>query len=186
VTAPATPVNQCSPAGGTGGGAVVGGKHFPLDTTKAGILNRNMFRNNTADRGGHPYIAFDILANPGTKVVAFSAGRVKHIGSDRCPGRLVSVTDDAAGVTVSYLHLELTGHVARDTMVQPGDFIGTVGTAVRGCGTPHLHIDAVNAPNRIGCSRLSCSAYNASRFIDIGPELYTTYQTLPDGGITTP
>lgn len=182
---PAQQVGQCAPPGGNGG-AIVGGKKFPLDTTKAGILNRNIFRNNTTDRAGHPYIAFDILAAPGTKVVAFTAGRVKSVSTDRCPGRMISVFDDTSDITTSYLHLEMNGNVPVNTIVQPGDFIGTVGVAARGCGTPHLHIDAVNGPVRVGCSRLRCPPANARLFIDLGPDLFTTFQTLPDGGAARP
>ena len=171
----------CNP-NGTGEPAIVGNYAFPLLGTKRVVKNPGMFHDNTADRGGHPYIAFDILANPGTQVVALMGGVVTHIGTDRCPGRLISVYNKEANLVISYLHMNTDEktHVAQGTTVTPGAKIGLVGAASNGCGTPHLHIDAAAGQVRPGCSRLNCPVANSSKFRDIGPQLYQTFQKLPN------
>ncbi len=138
-----------------------------------------MFKNGTASKGGHPYTAFDILANPGTPVIAFLGGVVKNPTQDRCPGRMISVYNKEANITISYLHLSFGNHAAKDDVVAVGQSIGVVGPAGNGCGTAHLHIDASQGDGRPGCSRLDCPPANASKFIDIGPQLLETYQALP-------
>jgi murein DD-endopeptidase MepM/ murein hydrolase activator NlpD len=163
-----------------GSAGIVGDVAFPLLGTKKVVKNPGMFRDGTADRGGHPYIAYDILADPGTPVAAFMSGRVTRISSDRCPGRLIGIYNEEADVIVSYLHLAMNNHVAAGTTVKAGDRIGVVGSSANGCGTPHLHIDVAQGSSRPGCSRLSCPAQNANRFVDIGRQLYETYQALPN------
>lgn len=170
----------CPPVGGGGSGTIVGEFAFPLIINKSGIKNRGMFRNNTADQGGHPYIAYDILVNPGTPVAAFQSGTVTSISQDRCPGRLISVFSPQSNMTVSYLHNDFNNHVQKGAAVNVGQQIAVVGPASAGCGIPHLHIDAASGDRRPGCSRLNCPAANRSKFIDIGPQLFTTFQALPE------
>jgi|GEM_PF-918318 len=171
---------NCSGGGGQG---IVGDKAFPLTTTKADMesQNRGMFANGNTSKGGHPYTAFDILAKPGTEVVAFIGGTVTTITQDRCPGRMISIYNQEADLTVSYLHNDMNPgtHVAKGDTVQPGQHVAVVGPAGAGCGTPHLHIDAAQGNSRPGCSRLNCPASNASKFVDIGPDLFTTFEALP-------
>lgn len=171
----------CAPSGSAAGGAtIVGNYAFPLAGTKKTVKNPGMFKNGTADRGGHPYTSYDILANEGTPVVAFLSGRVIRVSKDRCPGRLISVYNKESNLTISYLHLSTSGHVADKAAIAVGQRIGTVGAASpNGCGTAHLHIDAARGEGRPGCSRLDCPAANASKFVDIGPQLFTTFQKLP-------
>lgn len=163
-----------------GGAAIAGDFAFPLIGTKSVVKNPGMFRNNTADLAGHPYTAYDILADPGTPVAAFMSGTVTSISQDRCPGRLISVYNADQDIVVSYLHLAFQSQVREGDTITQGQRIGVVGGASEGCGTPHLHIDAVKGRVRVGCSRLSCPATNKAKFLDIGPQLYQTFQALPN------
>lgn len=167
--------SECS----VGGSAIVGDVAFPLKTTKSKIQNRTMFANGTADQGGHPYIAYDILVAPGTEVVAFMGGKVTNISSDRCPGRLVGIYNQEANMIVSYMHLDFNDHIGMGTEVQPGERVGKVGPAQNGCGIAHLHIDAMKGRTRLSCSRLGCPSSTQRLFADLGPKLFETYQLLP-------
>lgn len=174
---PGTTTGSC----GSAGSAAISGEYaFPLITTKSAIQNRGMFRDGTADVGGHPYIAYDILVSPGTPVAAFLSGTVVSVSSDRCPGRLLSIYNEESDLTISYLHLDFDNHAQMGEAVEVGQQIGLVGAAANGCDIPHLHIDAATGTTRPGCSRLSCPAQNRSRFVDIGAQLYETYQLLQD------
>lgn len=169
------------PAAGGGGAGIVGANSFPLKTTKGAIdaQNKGMFANGTASKGGHPYTAYDILAPPGVPVLAFLGGTVTSVSQDRCPGRMISVFNPESNLTISYLHLSFGGHALKDEVVTAGQQIGTVGPASNGCGVAHLHIDAAQGNSRPGCSRLNCPPANASKFVDIGPQLSKTYDALP-------
>lgn len=175
-----------TPAGSVGCGAasanLVGDKAFPLITTKTVIdaQNDNLFRDNTTGKGGHPYTAFDIIAPKDTPVAAFMSGKVTTITQDRCPGRMISIYNQEADVTISYLHLNLdqNTHVKNGATVTAGQQIGIVGDQRAGCTISHLHIDAARGNSRPGCSRNDCPASNASKFMDIGPDLFKTYQAL--------
>ena len=162
------------------GGIGADGTAFPLIGTKAVVKNPQMFRNNTTDRGGHPYIAYDILADPGTPIAAYMEGEGNSVSQDRCPGRMITVYNKAQNVTVSYMHMAFTDHVAKGAVVTAGQRLGVVGPAAAGCGTPHLHIDMVKGTFRVGCSRLNCPASNQALFVDIGPQLFTNFQALPN------
>lgn len=151
---------------------------FPLENGRSSVKNKNMFRNNTTDRGGHPYIAFDILANPGVGVTAFIDGTVNHISTDRCPGRFVSVYSKEYDVTLSYMHMNNTTAVKKGDNVKAGQKLGIVGPPAAGCGTPHLHIDAIKGNRRLGCSRLNCPSSTQKLFIDIGPDLFKAWEAL--------
>ena len=166
----------------TTGAAIVGKYAFPLLTTKKGILNPGMFHDGTADRGGHPYIAFDILANPGTPEVAFLSGTVTTITEDKCPGRMISIYNKESDLTISYLHMDfaLDPAVKLNAQINVAQLIGKVGPPPNGCGIPHLHIDAAAGTVRPGCKRESCPPANAAKFRDIGPQLFETYQKLKD------
>lgn len=169
--------NVCS---GFGSAAIVGEYAFPLLTTKSTIGNPGMFANGTASTGGHPYTAYDILIPPGTPVAAFLSGTVTRIGTDRCGGRSIGIYNEASDLTISYLHLDLSGHVALGDTVVTGQQIATIGPAENGCGVAHLHIDAVSGPVRPDCSRLSCTETAQDKFVDIGPQLFETFQILPE------
>ncbi|PID30404.1 hypothetical protein CR983_02850 [Candidatus Saccharibacteria bacterium] len=164
---------------GNSSSGIVGNTAFPLIGTKAVVKNPDMFSNGTASLGGHPYTAFDILAAPGTPVAAFLTGKVTRIMNDRCGGRMISIYNESENLTISYLHMASQAEVKQGDTVSLGQRIGVVGSAGSGCGTPHLHIDAVKGTRRIGCSRKSCPEKNKALFVNIGKELYDTFQALP-------
>lgn len=169
---------SCPPGGSA---AIVGQHAFPLIIgSKDGVNNPGMFSNGTADRGGHPYIAFDILADPGTPVAAFLSGTVISVTKDKCPGRMISIYNEESDLTISYLHLSFSNHVGMGDVVSVGQQIAVVGTDDEGCGIAHLHIDAVTGKPRPGCARENCPPDRRSRFVDIGPQLYETFQVIPD------
>lgn len=175
--------------GGAGGGscpgqgeaAIAGDFAFPLETTRADMDSQNpgLFANGTTGEGGHPYTAYDILASPGTPVLASLGGTVTMITQDRCPGRMVSIHSPDKDMTISYLHMNMNAEVAEGDTIEAGQRIGEVGPPGAGCGTAHLHIDAAQGDSRPGCSRLNCPSSNASKFIDIGPDLFKSYEQLP-------
>lgn len=173
-----SPRGSLGSCGGTGNAAIVGEHAFPLITTKGGIENPGIFANGTTGQGGHPYTAYDILVPPGTPVAAFLSGTVTRITQDRCPGRMISIYNEESDLTISYLHLDFNNHVAQGERVSAGQQIGIIGPAVNGCGIPHLHIDAAQGSSRPACSRNSCPTASQAMFVDIGPQLYLTYQAL--------
>lgn len=184
-----TAANTCAAAQITGNSTFVG---FPLDTTKARVAQQNSgCFSDTAQRmceAGHPYVAFDIMADEGTKVLSISAGKVISVTTDRCGGRLISIYDQSQDVTISYMHMSIAQTKVKvgDT-ITPGQQIDVVGSnATEACSTgSHLHIDAVVGQPRPGCSRLACPAANAAQFaagdqkIGLGAGLYNGYKKLP-------
>lgn len=163
------------------GGSCVDDHCFPLLTTKSGVNNPEIFANGTTNRGDHPYIAFDIYADTDTEVAAFEAGVVNSISTDRCGGTLISIYNEAKDRTTSYMHLSASDHIEDGAEVTPGQRIAKVGTLANACDTvEHLHIDTIDGHTRLGCSREGCSASTKALFQDIGPQLYETFQRLPD------
>jgi len=171
-TDPAT--TDCTQAG------IVGDVAFPLLGSKKVVKNPSMFKNGTASRGGHPYIAFDILANTGTPVIAFMSGVVTRMSHDKCGGRLIGVYNKESGIVISYLHTAPEPGIKEGAQIKLAQQIATVGNKTIGCGTPHLHIDGFRGKMRAACKREGCSPENAAKFVDIGPQLYKTFQELPD------
>ncbi len=170
------------------GGQAAGFVGFPLQTTKERMtqLNGGQFRDGVMGQGGHPYAAHDIMADPGTPVVAILSGKVVQVGTDKCPGRLIAVWSEQVGVTVAYLHLSIEQTIVKEgDSIAEGQIIGFVGPPGAGCGTPHLHIDANTTDRRIGCKRESCSAENKALFqagsdkIGLPKSLFDSYQRLP-------
>ena len=160
---------------GTSSSANFGEVAFPLKGSKSVVKNPGMFHDGTTDRGGHPYIAYDILADPGEEVVAFASGTVTYESSDRCGGLFITIWNEQAKLGVTYMHM--SEHIKKGAKVEPGDHVGVVGSAAHGCGTPHLHIDAATDKTRQACSRLGCSILNHFRSLD--KELFETFQALP-------
>lgn len=161
---------------GTGQSAKFGEVAFPLKGSKKVVLNPGMFHDGTADQGGHPYIAYDILARGGTEVVAFADGEVTYESVDRCGGKFLTIWNEEAQLGVTYMHL--SSHISKGEKVRTGEHVGVVGDAAAGCGTEHLHIDVAIDKVRQACSRLGCSILD--HFRSIGPDLYETFQALPD------
>lgn len=183
--------SSCSSANGNGsggGGMAAGFVGFPLQVSKARMtqLNGGQFKNGTMTRGDHPYAAYDILADPGTPVVAILDGKVVGISTDKCPGRLVSIYNESQGVTVAYLHMSIANTLVQNgQQITAGQIVGYVGQPSEGCGTPHLHIDANDTNKRIPCKRESCPAANQVHFeagdskIGLGAGLFNAYEKLP-------
>jgi murein DD-endopeptidase MepM/ murein hydrolase activator NlpD len=161
---------------GTSSSANFGQVAFPLKGTKKVVLNPAIFNNGDTEKGGHPYTAYDIYAKEGTEVVAFAAGTVTYTSADRCGGKFLTIWNKQAQLGVTYMHL--SEHLSNGQKVNPGDHVGTVGSAAAGCGTEHLHIDASTDKVRQACSREGCSIQD--HFRPIGKELFTTYQSLAD------
>ncbi len=113
-------------------------------------------------------------------MVAFMSGTVTTVTTDKCPGRMISIYNQEADLTISYLHMSMSGNAGLGETVTVGQRVGTVGTTAEGCTVPHLHIDAANGNSRPGCTREDCPAENAAQFVDIGPQLFTTFEALPD------
>lgn len=155
---------------------------FPLSGTKSVVKNPDIFNNNTTSRGGHPYTAYDIYATAGTNVVAFTDGVVRQLSTDKCGSAFIGIYNEKADVILSYMHLNSTINVKVGDTVAPGDRIGTVASVKEyPCvNVDHLHIDAEAGNVRDACSRESCSAEVKAKFRDIGKDLFTTYQALPE------
>ena len=161
---------------GTSQSAYFGEVVFPLKGGKKVVKNPGMFNNGDTDRGGHPYIAYDILVDPSVEVLAFASGVVTYTSADRCGGKFLTIWNEEAKLGVTYMHLG--NHIPKGTEVAVGGHVGTIGSAAAGCGTPHLHIDVATDKIRQGCSRLSCSIMN--HFRSIGKDLYQAYEALPE------
>ena len=181
-----TATEGCNSTGATGQAAGFVG--FPLQTTKARMaeLNGRQFNNGTMGRGGHPYAAFDIMADPDTPVISILPGKVVSVSEDKCPGRLVSIFDETKGVTVSYLHMSISKTlVKKGDTIAAGQIIGYVGQNNEGCGSAHLHIDVAAGDSRPGCKRENCPAANAAIFeqgeamLGLGKGLFDAYEKLP-------
>lgn len=161
-----------------GNGATVS---FPLKVGKADIKNKSIFNNGTTSKGGHPYTAYDIYVDAGTPVLSMTKGTVNKLSSDRCGGRIVGIYNSDLNQRYSYMHLNPNSVTVKvGQKVSAGTAIGKVGaTKAYSCNTvDHLHIDAVKGKVRVSCSRLGCTANNKALFVNLGPELFTTYQKL--------
>jgi endonuclease/exonuclease/phosphatase family metal-dependent hydrolase len=151
---------------------------FPLKGVKSTVLNPEIFKDNSTLLSDHPYTAYDILADTGTEVVAFADGEVSYVSTDKCPGKFLTIWNEQAGIGITYMHLST--HIGKGTKVKAGDYVGKVGSAEQGCGTPHLHIDASTDKIRQPCSREACAESVKNTFRSLGKDLFNTYQQLPE------
>ena len=176
-------------SGGCGyydGSTVVGDLAFPLVMQKAQVdkYNPSLFKDGTTGRAGHPYIAYDILSPERTKVAAFMGGEVLKVdGGNACgPRTTITIWNEQNKMTITYIHLIYTTYIKAGDTVSVGQVIAEVGPGdPYGCGTTHLHIDANSTKGRPPCARPEnggCTSENASKFIDIGPQLYKTYEAI--------
>lgn len=163
---------------GTGESADFGQVAFPLKGGKSTVKNASIFNNNDTDRGGHPYLAYDIYANAGTQVVAFASGTVTKVHSGSL-GNGVSIYNDKAKLVVYYTHME-TVSVKAGAKISPGDPLGTLASEKKypDIHVDHLHIDASTDKVRQRCDRDGCSIQD--HFRPIGKDLYSTFQALPN------
>lgn len=161
---------------------------FPLRVNKGDIKNRSIFANGTTSSGYHSsvysgYKAIDIYAAAGTEVVAFTGGVVRSVRPTGSMGGSITVYTESKGIHVYYTHLMPLSNVKVGDTVSPGTLMAKL-VSVRqypAINTDHLHIDA--GP---GATRGSCSASKGiggpacHDRIDIGPDLYSAYQKLPE------
>lgn len=112
---------------------------YPLPTTATVALPYGWYINpQTEQRLFHSGI--DLLASPGTSVVAVERGVVVYAGYQENYGNLV-VINHPGGRQSRYAHLE-TIQINTGQTVQPGDAIATVGTTGnRDSSPPHLHFE---------------------------------------------
>jgi peptidoglycan LD-endopeptidase LytH len=90
--------------------------------------------------GGRRHEGIDIFARRGTPVLAAAAGEVVRIGHDRLGGNVVWIAGAGARMYY-YAHLEAyRPGLAVGEVVEPGRWLGRVGTTGNAQGTPpHLH-----------------------------------------------
>ena len=154
---------------------------FPLEGGASSVAesSKSLFQNGTTGQSEHPYIAYDILAPAGTKVIALTDGVVSNTSSSSL-AQSVTVHTKVNGkdVAIYYAHMNTDKYARKGETVKAGDFIGTVASVSRypGINADHLHIDASYGVYRVPCSRSSCSASNKAKFIDIGPDLFKLYE----------
>ena len=87
-------------------------------------------------RNEHP--AIDIVAEPGTQVLAAIAGTVTETGFDKKLGNYLVVTNE---YDIAYLYAQLSSvAVETGTRVQRGDVVAHVGSTGMATG-PHLHFE---------------------------------------------
>jgi murein DD-endopeptidase MepM/ murein hydrolase activator NlpD len=91
------------------------------------------------DGGKRRHHGVDIFAPRHTPVLAPSKSYVHHVGQGRRGGSLIWLLDPNRSVYFYFAHLE-TQKVMRNTWVEPGQCIGTVGNSGNARTTsPHLH-----------------------------------------------
>lgn len=96
------------------------------------------------DGGARAHRGTDIVAEPGTPIVAMRGGRVVAVLEDasrRCG--LGVVIDDDENVRWTYCHMEHVLPFERGQRVRSGVELGTVGDTGNARGGPHLHLQAV-------------------------------------------
>jgi murein DD-endopeptidase MepM/ murein hydrolase activator NlpD len=82
----------------------------------------------------------DLLANPGTPVLAAEGGRVAFVGNEGQYGNLI-IIDHGQGRQTRYAHLSRV-QVSINQQVNSGDVIGAVGSSGRpDLPQPHLHFE---------------------------------------------
>lgn len=167
---------------GNSSATIVGDFAFPLLVNKSMIKNKEIFANGTTQKYGHPYMAYDIVVDPGKQVVAAKDGVVTGATStDRCGGRVVIVQDPTDKLYYTYMHMG-SASVSKGDQIKAGQQVGVVGGQEVTCNTvPHLHFDVSKpGPNgrKVSCSRLSCS--NTANYVDAGKPLFDAYQALPN------
>ena len=173
---------ECDDAqGGITKGAIFDNVTFPLKVnSKQAVTGRSIFKNGTTERGGHPYIAFDILAPAGTKVVALTDGVVtrKHSSSSLADG--VSIYNSDKKLHVYYTHMKVNSSLKEGDKVKPGDELGSL-VSVKdypAVNADHLHIDAGKTKMRDSCSRNNPNGPACHNRVDIGPDLFNAFQKL--------
>lgn len=91
------------------------------------------------DGGRRRHHGVDVFAPRHTPVIAASRAYVVYVGDDPTGGRVIWLKDSKRSLHIYYAHLQKQD-VKRDTWVEPGQVIGTVGNSGNAKTTPpHLH-----------------------------------------------
>lgn len=177
--------NQSDTVCDVGTGLPAGGKVFetvvfPLAVKQSQVRNKNIFKNGTTQRGGHPYIAFDILAAAGTEVVALTGGTVTDVNLDGRLGGNVTIYNEEKKLHVFYTHMTPKRSIKKNDTIAIGQPLGVLlSVKVKpSINADHLHIDAGTGRVREGCSRSNPSGAACKTRVDIGPDLYNAWEKL--------
>ena len=163
------------------GGVIFENVVFPLAVaSKSGVKNQQIFINGSTSQAGHGYIAFDILAPAGTQVVALTGGTVESVKATGSMGGSVTVWDSSRDIHVYYTHMSPS--VSDGAQISPGTPLGSLVSVKQfpAINADHLHIDAGPGKTRQSCSRGNLSGAACTNRLDIGPDLYKAFQTLPE------
>ena len=173
---PACDVGTGIPAGGRIFDTVV----FPLGIPKSKIKNNYIFKNGTTARGGHPYIAFDILASAGDPVVALAAGRVTMNRQTGSMGWMLVIYNEEKKIHVFYTHMTPKKSLNIGDQITPGTPVGALVSVKQypSINADHLHIDAGTGETRLGCSRSDPNGAACKTRVDIGPDLFNAWEKL--------
>ncbi len=178
-------VSQCEElmAGLMTGGVIFNDVVFPLGIrSQQEIKNRGIFKNGTTNRAGHPYIAFDILAAAGTRVVSMTEGVVQRVvnSKGRAMGGAVTIHVKEKNLHVFYTHMEPVS-LKVGQKVTPGTALGKLLSVKNypAINADHLHIDAGTGSFRGGCSRSNPGGAGCKNRVDIGPDLFKGYSVIP-------
>lgn len=171
--------------GGVTGGAIFDSVTFPLKVSgKQGVNNRDIFANSTTKQGGHPYIAFDILADAGTKVLALTDGVVTRLHSSSSLADGISIYNKDKKLHVYYTHMSLNKSIKVGDKISPGQELGSLVSVKKfpAVNADHLHIDAGKTKMRDACSRNNTNGPACNNRVDIGPDLFNAYKALGGKG----
>jgi murein DD-endopeptidase MepM/ murein hydrolase activator NlpD len=113
----------------------------PLEVPVVGVVPTALADNYEQSRGSRTHEAIDILARPGTPVVAVDDGRIAKLFTSKPGGLTVYQFDPQSHLAYYYAHLQGYAQGLREGMdVHRGDLIGYVGsTGNADARTPHLH-----------------------------------------------
>ena len=168
---------------GTGipaGGKVFDTVVFPLTVKQSQVRNKNIFKNSTTQRAGHPYIAFDILAAAGTEVVALTGGKVTDVNLDGSLGGNITIYNEEKKLHIFYTHMTPKRSIKKNDTIARGQPLGALLSVKKkpAINADHLHIDAGTGRVREGCSRSNPSGAACKTRVDIGPDLYNAWEKL--------
>ncbi len=167
------------------GGIAAGGKVFdqvvfPLQVNTHQVKNRAIFKNGTTQRGGHPYIAFDILADAGTTVLALTSGTVTAYSASGGLAGSMSIYNSEKKLHVFYTHMLPKNSIKVGDKITMGQPLGVLASVKKfpAINADHLHIDAGTGKQRLGCSRGNPNGPGCKTRVDIGPDLFNAWQTI--------
>lgn len=168
-----------------GNGIPAGGKVFdtvvfPLGVGQSKIRNKGIFKNGTTQRGGHPYIAFDILAAAGTPVVALVGGVVTSYNKTGSMAGNVTIYNEEKKLHVFYTHMIPSGKIKQGDQIAMGQPLGVLASVKQypSINADHLHIDAGTGKVRLGCSRSNPGGAACKTRVDIGPDLFNAWEKI--------